>query len=270
MKKERLTGNNLKAMVVVNPNNPTGAILDRSQMEEIVEFCVDNNLVLIASEVLQDCVHSPQDQFISFRKVIAEMPGKYKKLELFSYHSASKANGFNCSGRSSFLHAMNLDSSVMTELYKHISMDICSSIPGQIMLDLALSPLDKTLLGENFVKRYNDSILFSKINYKNGVNNLAEMLKLSKLFKLSPPKAGFTYFIELLTKAAPSPLCELYLNELYDNTKILCTKGTGKIILKLDYGNFPNHIGFNMCSGLGSNNMDSLLNFNETFSKKFN
>lgn len=40
-----------KAIVLINPNNPTGSIASRKVLEEIVEIAVQNNLVIIADEI---------------------------------------------------------------------------------------------------------------------------------------------------------------------------------------------------------------------------
>lgn len=40
-----------RALVVINPGNPTGAYLDRGERERVQEYCAENNLPLIADEV---------------------------------------------------------------------------------------------------------------------------------------------------------------------------------------------------------------------------
>ena len=46
-------GQNVRAVAVINPGNPTGGCLSRAHMESVVEFCLKNNLVLLADEVYQ-------------------------------------------------------------------------------------------------------------------------------------------------------------------------------------------------------------------------
>lgn len=43
-----------RALVVINPGNPTGAYLDRGERERVEEYCAANNLPLIADEVFYD------------------------------------------------------------------------------------------------------------------------------------------------------------------------------------------------------------------------
>lgn len=44
----------LRALVVINPGNPTGAYLDGGERERVQEYCAENNLPLIADEVFSD------------------------------------------------------------------------------------------------------------------------------------------------------------------------------------------------------------------------
>lgn len=44
-------GKTAKAIVVINPGNPTGAIFSADTIKQIIEFSVRNRLVIIADEV---------------------------------------------------------------------------------------------------------------------------------------------------------------------------------------------------------------------------
>jgi len=44
-------GINLRALVVINPGNPTGNVLSKENIEEIIKICYDNELGIIADEV---------------------------------------------------------------------------------------------------------------------------------------------------------------------------------------------------------------------------
>ena len=61
-----------RALVVINPGNPTGQCLDYSQQKEIIRFCHDNNLLLLADEVYQDNIYDESANWTSFRKVYLE------------------------------------------------------------------------------------------------------------------------------------------------------------------------------------------------------
>ncbi len=58
IKEARAAGQHVRAMAVINPGNPTGGCLSKENMRDVIEFCTDNNIVLMADEVYQVC-HAP-------------------------------------------------------------------------------------------------------------------------------------------------------------------------------------------------------------------
>ena len=63
-------GKNVKALVIINPGNPTGSILSAESIEKVIEFAVKNRLVLIADEVYRENIYNEGKQFVSFRSVL--------------------------------------------------------------------------------------------------------------------------------------------------------------------------------------------------------
>ena len=58
------TSNRTRAIVVINPNNPTGAVYDKALLEDLVEHARQSDLVVFADEiyskiVYDDLVHTP-------------------------------------------------------------------------------------------------------------------------------------------------------------------------------------------------------------------
>ncbi len=43
----------MRALVVINPGNPTGNVLDYDNQREIIDFCKEYGIVLLADEVYQ-------------------------------------------------------------------------------------------------------------------------------------------------------------------------------------------------------------------------
>ncbi|CAH8491068.1 unnamed protein product [Dicrocoelium dendriticum] len=81
-----------RAIVVINPGNPTGQVLSRESMEQVIRFAVQHGLVLLADEVYQFNVHYPEFYpWISFKRVLHEMgAGFADRLEMASFMSCSK------------------------------------------------------------------------------------------------------------------------------------------------------------------------------------
>jgi len=50
-------GIDMRAIVVINPGNPTGNVLRRGDIEGIIRLSYDNNLVIMADEVYQNNIY---------------------------------------------------------------------------------------------------------------------------------------------------------------------------------------------------------------------
>ncbi|KAF2075223.1 hypothetical protein CYY_003484 [Polysphondylium violaceum] len=130
-----------RALVIINPGNPTGQCLDRKNMEEIVEFCHKNRLVLLADEVYQENVYVKETKpFISFKKVVKEMGGDYADLEMVSFHSVSKGFVGECGKRGGYMEINGIESDIKAEIYKLASIGLCPNVTGQLVVDLMVRP----------------------------------------------------------------------------------------------------------------------------------
>ena len=72
-KAEKENGLTCKALVVINPGNPTGQVLSEDNVREVIEWCRDNGIFLMADEVYQENVHKEGAKFVSFRKVCCNL-----------------------------------------------------------------------------------------------------------------------------------------------------------------------------------------------------
>jgi aspartate/methionine/tyrosine aminotransferase len=132
-------GIDVKALVIINPGNPTGQVLSRRDLEVICKFCAESNIVLLADEVYQRNVYKPEKPFLSAKKVALETPG-CETLQLVSFHSTSKGVIGECGRRGGYMELHNIDSYVQSQLYKLSSSLLCSNVSGQIMTSLMVNP----------------------------------------------------------------------------------------------------------------------------------
>ncbi len=136
------SGINVKAIVVINPANPTGAILDRESINQVIEFAEENKLVIISDEVYQENLYG--EEFISFASAV-----KGTSVPLFSLHSASKGFYGECGHRGGYLEARNLpsvdgnDISFIEVLFKQASVSLCSNTVGQALMYMITNPPEK-------------------------------------------------------------------------------------------------------------------------------
>jgi aspartate/methionine/tyrosine aminotransferase len=135
----RKNGITPKAIVVINPANPTGAILQADCMWEIADFAMEHKLVIIADEVYQENIY--QGEFTSFAKIIGTQP-----VPLVSLHSISKGFYGECGHRGGYMEVRNppaiqgYEGNLVDILEKMASVSLCSNTPGQILTYLMVSP----------------------------------------------------------------------------------------------------------------------------------
>jgi len=130
-----------RALVIINPGNPTGQVLEEQNMRDVVDFVKRRNLVLLADEVYQENVYCKDKKpFHSFKKVLCSMGEAYNKVELLSFHSTSKGFLGECGKRGGYMELHNIDPDVVGEFYKLASINLCPNVLGQLMVGNMVSP----------------------------------------------------------------------------------------------------------------------------------
>ena len=137
----RERGAAVKAIVVINPGNPTGAVMSEETVREVIAFAADNGLAIIADEVYQENVYDADAGFVSFARVLGR-----GDVPLFSVHSTSKGFYGECGHRGGYLEirnaprVRNTDLSFTDLVLKQASVNICSNTAGQLMMYLLVNP----------------------------------------------------------------------------------------------------------------------------------
>lgn len=86
-----------RALVLVNPGNPTGQVLTKETIEMAIRFCYKKNLAILADEVYQETILKEGVEFTSVRKVLKGMEEPLaNSVEVVSFHSASKGPAGEC------------------------------------------------------------------------------------------------------------------------------------------------------------------------------
>lgn len=133
-------GITVRALVVINPGNPTGQVLAEENQRAIVEFCKKEGLVLLADEVYQENVYVPDKRFHSFKKVSRSMGYGEKDISLVSFQSVSKGYYGECGKRGGYMEVTGFSPEIREQIYKVASVNLCSNISGQILASLVMSP----------------------------------------------------------------------------------------------------------------------------------
>jgi aspartate/methionine/tyrosine aminotransferase len=126
------------AISVINPGNPTGAVLSYDNIKMIVGFARKHHLTILADEVYQENVYGEGCKFFSFAKVMNDIGEK--DVSLVSFHSVSKGLLGECGHRGGYAEFRNIPDDVLSELVKLQSISLCSNVPGQIATYVMVSP----------------------------------------------------------------------------------------------------------------------------------
>lgn len=159
--KGRASGVNARALVFINPGNPTGQCLPESNIRELCKFAYDNKIVLMADEVYQENIYQDKTPFVSARKVLHGMGEPYASgVELVSFHTVSKGTLFfhhfydfchfflffpkgtlgECGLRGGYFEMHNIDQGTVDEIYKVASINLSPNTVGQAAMSLMVNP----------------------------------------------------------------------------------------------------------------------------------
>ena len=140
--KAKAEGTDVRAIVVINPGNPTGASLSAKDIRGVLEFAAEEKLVVMGDEVYQTNVFI--GEFTSFKKVLRdlqkEQPGKFDNLELASLNSISKGMVGECGHRGGYFELVGFDKEVVAQIYKFVSIMLCAPVVGQCLVELQVNP----------------------------------------------------------------------------------------------------------------------------------
>lgn len=168
--KATAAGTIVRGLVIINPGNPTGQVLNEAGMQEIVQFCVDHGICLMADEVYQENVWKKGAKFTSFRKVAydldvirteRELQAGENGLQLISFHSISKGFLGECGLRGGYFEALGIPTDVIQEVYKLASISLCSNTIGQIATGIMVQPPTSSDASFTVYKQEKEAIMAS-------------------------------------------------------------------------------------------------------------
>ncbi|KAM8720068.1 hypothetical protein ACLKA7_006166 [Drosophila subpalustris] len=229
---------NPRALVIINPGNPTGQVLSRNNIEEIIRFAYDNKLLILADEVYQANVYDKDSKFHSFKKVMHEMGEPYRSQELVSFLSVSKGYLGECGIRGGYMEVVNMCPKVKAMLTKSITASLCSTTAGQVAVSALVNPPRP---GEPSYELYNKE----KSDVLNALRERAELVyKTFSSFDgytVNPVQGAMYVFpkIDIPPKAIEAAKAKnmapdvFYAFELLESTGICIVPGSG-------FGQLPN------------------------------
>ena len=162
-----------RAIVVINPGNPTGQVLNKEDIENIIKVCHEHSILILADEVYQQNVYKEGKEFHSIRKVLHQMGEPYSRdVELISMNSVSKGLLGECGLRGGYMETHNLSNRGEQILYKLKSIELCANTIGQMAVNLMVDPPHLGRESEACVDKYN--MQCQKV--RNGLTERAQLL----------------------------------------------------------------------------------------------
>jgi alanine-synthesizing transaminase len=128
----RLINSNTRAIVVINPNNPSGAVYDRDTLAAIVELAERHKLVVLADEiydqmVYDDAVFIPMATLVN-NTVCLTFSGLSKVYRACGYRVGWCVFSGDLDQAGDYIHGMELLA----------ALRLCSNVPGQWAVQTAL------------------------------------------------------------------------------------------------------------------------------------
>ncbi|KAI9834087.1 MAG: hypothetical protein M1819_003372 [Sarea resinae] len=230
----KLMGTDVRAIVIINPGNPTGATLSEKEVKDVLQLAADEKLVVVADEVYQTNVF--QGEFYSFKKGLRELqkasPGEFDHLELVSLHSVSKGMVGECGHRGGYFELTGFDPEVVDQIYKFVSISLCPPVVGQCLVDLMVDPPKEGDPSYELYRQEYDGIFHG---LQKRANALYEAFQKMEGVECQPPQGAMYLFprITLPRKAIDRADSqnqhpdEFYALNLLDATGVCVVPGSG-------------------------------------------
>jgi len=199
-----------RALVVINPNNPTGALYPEPVLLELIEIARQHNLVVFADEIydktLFDGVRHTSIASLADDVLFVTMNGLSKNYRACGY----RAGWMVVSGEKR--HAQDY----IEGLTILASMRLCSNVPGQWAIQTALGgyqSIDELIAPDGRLTRQRDLAW--------------EMLTSIPGVSCVKPKAALYLFPRLDPKLYPIRDDQKFILELLEEEKVLVVQGSG-------------------------------------------
>ena len=199
-----------KGIVVINPNNPTGALYSDDILEQIIEVAIEHDLVVMADEIYDrvlydDMVHTPMST-LSDDVLILSYNGLSKSHRIAGF----RAGWMMVSGKKQ--HA----SDFIEGLDMLASMRLCSNVTGQYAIQTAMGGYQsmKELTSEKGRLHKQREMAVSRLNAIKGIS-------------CTMPQGAFYCFPKIDPAIYPIEDDMQFMMELLLDEKVLMVQGTG-------------------------------------------
>ncbi len=201
---------NTRAIVIINPNNPTGALYSDDILKEIVQIAKENNLIIFADEIydkmLYDGATHTSIASLSDEVLFVTLNGLSKNYRACGYRSGWMVVSGEKKHAQDYINGLTILA----------SMRLCSNVPGQFAIQTALGGYQSIhdLVAPNGRLAKQRDLAYKLLTEIPGVTCVK-------------PKAGLYLFPRLDPAVYPIENDQQFILELLESEKVLVVQGTG-------------------------------------------
>jgi alanine-synthesizing transaminase len=205
---ERLISRRTRAVVVINPNNPTGAVYSRATLEAIARLAEQHRLVVFADEIYDQMTYD-EAEFIPMATLVRDtLCGTLSGLS-----KVYRACGYRV-GWAVFSGARERAQVYMQGLELLSSLRLCSNVPGQWAVQTALG-------GHQSIRE----LVTPGGRLYQSRQAILDAVAASPWLRLQPPRGAMYSFIGVDEEALPGFDDERFALDLLEQKHVLVAPG---------------------------------------------
>ncbi len=199
-----------RALVIINPNNPTGALYPESFLLELIEIARQHQLIVFADEIYDKMLYDGETHTsiasLADDVLFVTMNGLSKNYRACGYRAGWMVVSGEKRHARDYIEGLNMLA----------SMRLCSNVPGQWAIQTALGgyqSIDELIAPEGRLTRQRD-LAWQLISAIPGVSCVK-------------PKAALYLFPRLDPKVYPIADDQQFILELLESERVLLVQGSG-------------------------------------------
>jgi len=201
---------NTRAIVIINPNNPTGALYSDELLKEIIAIARQHQLIIFADEIYDKMLYDGETHTsiasLADDVLFVTLNGLSKNYRACGYRSGWMIVSGNKKHAQDYIDGLNILA----------SMRLCSNVPGQFAIQTALGgyqSINDLVAPGGRLARQRD-LAYELLTAIPGVTCVK-------------PKAALYLFPKLDPKMYPIEDDQKFILELLESEKVLLVQGTG-------------------------------------------
>jgi alanine-synthesizing transaminase len=207
-----------KAIIVINPNNPTGAIYSKEVLTELISIAREHDLILFADEIYDKMLYD-QEKHVSLASLSTD-------VVTITFNGLSK-NYRSCGYRAGWM-VVSGDKEMIRDYIEGLnmlsSMRLCANVPGQYAIQTALGGYQSIndLVAEGGRLAKQRDLAWKLITEIPGVTCVK-------------PKSALYLFPKLDSEMYPIEDDQQFVADLLKEEKVLLVQGSGFNWIKSDH-----------------------------------